>query len=276
MWMSSLGVLRLPLQIKCSPTQPPHDGQAEGGRAFCAGGDIKQILQGRLTAGSPKPEGCGPVDYITVEYRLDAMIHHLAAVKPVVAVADGIVMGGGAGLFEGAGLRVATAGSTFAMPECRIAILPDAGAMFFLTRVRTDGRGVCMSVLSCVTTAKPSSCCLVHPAQPFLTRHPQAPGQVPMYVALTGARLSGRCMRATGLATHLVESVDVPGLLQRLRGLEDVSRATVEAAVAAHAVRGEDEEKAPVRVVWVGSLVCGFVGLGLVRNKTVCCAFFLV
>lgn len=76
------------------------------------------------------------MEYITVEYRLDAMIHHLSEQKPVIAVADGIVMGGGAGLFQGAGTRVATPGSTFAMPECRIAILPDAGAMGFLMRVR--------------------------------------------------------------------------------------------------------------------------------------------
>lgn len=78
------------------------------------------------------------MDYITVEYRLDAMIHHLSEQKPVIAVADGIVMGGGAGLFQGASTRVATPGSTFAMPECRIAILPDAGAMCFLMRVRAS------------------------------------------------------------------------------------------------------------------------------------------
>lgn len=147
------------------------------------------------------------MSYISVEYRLDAELHHLAVRKPVVAVADGIVMGGGAGLFQGAGLRVATPTSTFAMPECRIAIVSDAGAMYFLTR---------------------------------------APGQVPMYVALTGARLSGHDMRATGLATHMVESAEVPALLQRLRsGLEDVTLAAVEEAVAAHGVAVQEE--APVR-----------------------------
>lgn len=75
------------------------------------------------------------MEYIKVEYRLDAMLHHLSSQKPVIAVADGIVMGGGAGLFQGAGVRVATPRSTFAMPECRIAIVPDAGAMGFLMRV---------------------------------------------------------------------------------------------------------------------------------------------
>ncbi len=91
---------------------------------------------------SNQSTGCPPVDYITVEYRLDAMIHHLAETKkPVIAVADGIVMGGGAGLFQGAATRAATPWSVFAMPECRIAILPDAGAMGFLMRVSA---GICV------------------------------------------------------------------------------------------------------------------------------------
>lgn len=148
------------------------------------------------------------MEYISVEYRLDAELHHLNECKPVIAVANGIVMGGGAGLFQGAGVRVATPGSTFAMPECRIAIVPDAGAMFFLTR---------------------------------------APGQVPMYVALTGARLSGQDMRATGLATHVVASAEVPALLRRLRELEEVTLAAVEAAAAMHASALQEGE-APVRM----------------------------
>lgn len=75
-------------------------------------------------------------------------------------------------------------------------------------------------------------------------RNRQAPGQVPMYVALTGARLSGRDMRATGLATHLVEPANVSTLLQRLRDLEDVTPETVAAAVAAHELSVAAEEEA--------------------------------
>lgn len=77
----------------------------EGSRAFSAGGDIKEILQGRLTEKEAKKEGCDPKTYIRVEYELDSLIHKLSREKPVVAVCnEGIVMGGGAGIFEG--LRV--------------------------------------------------------------------------------------------------------------------------------------------------------------------------
>ncbi len=62
-----------------------------------------------------------------------------------------------------------------------------------------------------------------------------------MYIALTGARLSGRCMRATNLATHLVEPSKVPALLERLRGLEAPTAATVAAAVEAHALPAAEE-----------------------------------
>lgn len=83
----------------------------------------------------------------------------------------------------------------------------------------------------------------------------QAPGQLPMYIALTGARLSGRCLKATGLATHLVGPAQVPTLLQRLRAMAPATPAAVEAAIAACAAEqgegegeGEAGAAAPVRV----------------------------
>jgi enoyl-CoA hydratase/carnithine racemase len=45
-----------------------------------------------------------PSAYIRLEYEMDLLIHDLSRIKPVVAVADGIVMGGGAGIFMGAGM----------------------------------------------------------------------------------------------------------------------------------------------------------------------------
>lgn len=58
-------------------------------------------------------------------------------------------------------------------------------------------------------------------------------------------------MKATGLATHLVDPVQVPALLQRLRGMADVTPAAVEAAVGAHAVGEGEAVAAPVRACCV-------------------------
>ena len=48
--------------------------------------------------------GCDPRTYIRVEYKLDSAIYKLSEIKPVLAVADGIVMGGGAGIYSGASM----------------------------------------------------------------------------------------------------------------------------------------------------------------------------
>ena len=50
----------------------------------------------------------------------------------MVALADGITMGGGLGLAAGADLVVATERSRMAMPETRIGFFPDVGATGWL------------------------------------------------------------------------------------------------------------------------------------------------
>jgi len=65
------------------------------------------------------------------EYRLDYALHTFP--KPVVALLDGVTMGGGMGLGQGAQLRVVTERTKIAMPETRIGFLPDVGATHFLS-----------------------------------------------------------------------------------------------------------------------------------------------
>ena len=72
----------------------------QGEKAYCAGGDIRFFHQAAL-AGDPQLE-----DFFTEEYTLNHLIHHYP--KPYVAFMDGIVMGGGMGLSQGAALRIVT------------------------------------------------------------------------------------------------------------------------------------------------------------------------
>lgn len=92
--------------------------------AFCAGGDIRFFHQAAL-AGDP---ALG--DFFTEEYRLNHLIHHYA--KPYIALMDGVVMGGGMGISQGARLRVLTERSRLAMPETNIGLFPDVGGGHFL------------------------------------------------------------------------------------------------------------------------------------------------
>jgi len=102
--------------------------KATGGRAFCAGGDIRKLYDaGR--AGERYPQ-----DFYANEYRLNTRIFHYA--KPYVAFMDGVVMGGGVGLSVHGRVRVVTERTMFAMPETGIGLFPDVGGSWFLPRVR--------------------------------------------------------------------------------------------------------------------------------------------
>ena len=97
------------------------------GRAFCAGGDIRAVYE--AGQGSPAQRA-----FFEAEYRLNAAIK--AFPKPYVALIDGYVMGGGAGISVHGSHRLFAEKAVFAMPEnrhrllprCRLQLLPVAHA----------------------------------------------------------------------------------------------------------------------------------------------------
>ncbi len=98
-----------------------------GDKAFCAGGDVRAVHA------SFTPSGSAHRDFFASEYRLDYFIHRYP--KPYIALMDGIVMGGGMGIAQGASLRVVTDRTRMAMPEVGIGFFPDVGASYFLSRL---------------------------------------------------------------------------------------------------------------------------------------------
>ncbi len=98
-----------------------------GEKAFCAGGDIR-ALHANFSSGAREHHA-----FFEVEYALDFRIHTYP--KPVAAVMDGIVMGGGMGLAQGAGLRIVGSRTKMAMPETAIGLFPDVGGSYFLSRL---------------------------------------------------------------------------------------------------------------------------------------------
>ena len=93
---------------------------------FCAGGDIRFFHQAAL-AGDTALD-----DFFTAEYTLNHLIHTYS--KPFVAFMDGVVMGGGMGLAQGARVRIVTQRTKMAMPETNIGLFPDVGGGYFLSR----------------------------------------------------------------------------------------------------------------------------------------------
>jgi enoyl-CoA hydratase len=100
------------------------DGAGE--RALCAGGDIRALYDAAKSGGSL------PQKFWSTEYRLDVLIARYP--KPVIAVMDGLVMGGGVGLSAHAAHRIVTERSAIAMPEVGIGFFPDVGASFLMAR----------------------------------------------------------------------------------------------------------------------------------------------
>jgi enoyl-CoA hydratase len=87
--------------------------------------------------------------------------------KPYVALIDGVVMGGGVGVSVHGSHRIAGDRLTFAMPETGIGLFPDVGGTYFL---------------------------------------PRLPGEIGMYLGLTGARLKAADALYCGIVTHYVPS----------------------------------------------------------------------
>jgi len=90
------------------------------GRAFSAGGDLKQFVSEE-----------GRKAFAQAEYALDCVIHYYN--KPYVSLIHGIVMGGGAGVSINGKYRVANENIVFSMPECSIGYFTDVGAGHFFT-----------------------------------------------------------------------------------------------------------------------------------------------
>jgi len=114
---------------------------AESQRAFCAGGDVKALAMGLDRDGSVE----AAAQYFTAEYSVDYLIHVYP--KPILCWADGITMGGGIGLMNGASCRVVTERTVMAMPEIGIGLFPDVGGTYFLNRLPT-GIGLFLGLTS--------------------------------------------------------------------------------------------------------------------------------
>ena len=100
--------------------------RAARGRAFSAGGDIRDLYDGAVA-------GRFDTDFFRQEYALNVAIARYP--KPYVAFVDGIAMGGGVGVSFHGSHRVAGEGFAFAMPETGIGFFPDVGASYLLSRL---------------------------------------------------------------------------------------------------------------------------------------------
>lgn len=109
----------------------------------------------------------GDRDYGAVFFRrFYQLLYRIATYpKPTVAVMDGVTMGGGVALAAHCKIRVGTRNTYLAFADCKIGYFPDGGAAAFYN---------------------------------------QCPGEIGMFLALTGVALRARGLYRAGLVTHMV------------------------------------------------------------------------
>lgn len=96
----------------------------EGPRAFAAGVDISEFV------------GASPAGALALAMRfkrvVDTLIH---CPKPVVAVVNGLCLGGGFEIALACDLRMASSNAQFGLPEIKLGILPGGGGTVRLTKL---------------------------------------------------------------------------------------------------------------------------------------------
>jgi enoyl-CoA hydratase len=121
-------------------------------------------------------------------YRVEYILDDAIAryPKPYIVLMSGIVMGGGCGISVHGSHRVVTETTQLAMPECRIGLFPDIGAAYFLAR---------------------------------------CPGEVGLYLGLTGARIGAADAIYLGLADYFIPNSRLSEIVPGLADGETVSAA---------------------------------------------------
>ncbi|GAA1975515.1 enoyl-CoA hydratase/isomerase family protein [Microbacterium pumilum] len=151
-----------------------------GHRGLCAGGDVRGLYE-QISDGRAEDTGV----FFRAEYALNARIAEYPST--VVAIADGITMGGGIGLAGHAAIRIVTDRSQLAMPETRIGFTPDVGGTWLLAH---------------------------------------APGRLGEYLGLTGAVMDGSDAIYAGFADHYVPADRLEALRDALETRADPSSPT--------------------------------------------------
>lgn len=121
----------------------------------------------------------GDEDYMVAIFQEEYLLNFMIHMypKPYIALIDGIAMGGGLGISIHGSHRIVTERAVLAMPETNIGFFPDVGASYFLNR---------------------------------------CPGEIGTFLGVLGESITAEDALYTGLATHRLASLDIPGIYQAL------------------------------------------------------------
>lgn len=196
-----------------------------GEKAFCAGGDLKHFHGAGQAYKRGEVPLEHPVSFFGLEYSLNSLIYHYP--KPLMALMNGITMGGGYGLAGNSRIRVACETTVFAMPETKIGFFPDVGAMTHLVK---------------------------------------APGHLGRYLAMTGLTLSGADMVRAGLAEYIVEKSSMDSILLEISAIKYMDQDGLENILQKYSIT-HSEEKDFVDLIQGTKIHFGFTDAGQILHS---------
>ncbi|WP_431282420.1 enoyl-CoA hydratase/isomerase family protein [Humitalea sp. 24SJ18S-53] len=201
--------------------------EGAGGRAFCAGGDVRAIRAAAVA------RDMATIDtFFGDEYALNRAIADFP--KPWVSLIDGVCMGGGIGVSVHGSHRIVTEHAMLAMPETGIGLFPDVGTSFTLPRLHGA-----LGMWLALTGARLQGAAAVEAglATHFVPRD-ALPGLREALVAGDLAAIDRAAVSPTGPIAALRPAID------RCFGQEDVP-----AVLAALAAEGTDWARAQIAIL---------------------------
>ncbi|MDN6155261.1 MAG: 3-hydroxyisobutyryl-CoA hydrolase [Corynebacterium casei] len=163
-------------------------------KAFCAGGDVRYARDNIVDGNAGVVD-----DFFASEYTVNGELSNCT--KPLIAIINGVVMGGGLGISIHGSHRVVTENAFASMPEMSIGYFTDVGVS--------------------------------HAAQRMVGTRGKSSTALAKYWSITGYRMYAADMLWSGAATHVVKDAD--------EILEAIIAHGVEAALEKHSYVPEEE-----------------------------------
>jgi 2-(1,2-epoxy-1,2-dihydrophenyl)acetyl-CoA isomerase len=103
------------------------------GRAFCAGGDVKSMVEGRVERSNEEA-----VSNLRARMEVSQLLHEIA--KPTIAMVNGPAAGAGMALALACDLRIAAQSARFITAFANVGFSGDFGGSYFLSKLVGTGK----------------------------------------------------------------------------------------------------------------------------------------
>ncbi|NRA00205.1 MAG: enoyl-CoA hydratase/isomerase family protein [Myxococcales bacterium] len=105
-----------------------------GDEAFCAGGDLQQLMPLFTGARQPEDEWDRKLMDNAGDVMATALLRPFELYKPIVAAINGVAVAGGSEILQSTDIRIASSKASFGLSEAKRGLVPGGGSMVRLSR----------------------------------------------------------------------------------------------------------------------------------------------